>query len=135
MFAADAIRVDVSGMRYLALGLRWIIYFEFDLFAYSYVLVLLTVLIYGILLAGVSRRLKSGITHDLTNLDDSLKLPMNERSAPALMFMRRLSLYRSTLLCRNGWLLPARLIVPWENLLTLIAALLLVLAAPYILPG
>lgn len=133
MVAADAGRMSLACAILGTLGLRWMyIYFEFDLFAYSYVLVLLTVLIYSILLAGVSRRLKSGIAHDLTNLDDSLEATYERALRSGFNVHEAVEPLQINIAMQERLVASARLIVPWENLLTLIAALLLVLAAPYI---
>ncbi|HBG42941.1 MAG TPA: hypothetical protein DF292_10045 [Firmicutes bacterium] len=134
MAAADAGRLALACAMLGTLGLCWMsIYFEFDFFAYSYVLVLLTVLLYCFLLAGVTRRLKTGIAHDLTSLNDNLEATYERVLRSGFGSQEAVEPFRINTAMQEWLAASGRVAVPWEHLLTLIVALLLILAAPYVI--
>lgn len=134
MAATDAGRLALACAMLGTLALCWMyIYFDFDFFAYSYILVLLTVLIYSFLLAGVSRRLRAGIAHDLTNLDDNLEATFERVLRSGFNAQEAVEPFRINTAMQEWLAASGRISVSWENLLTLVAAVLLILAAPYIL--
>lgn len=134
MAAADAGRLALACAMLGTLGLCLMrIYFKFDFFAYSYVLVLLTVLFYCFLLAGVTRRLKTEITHDLAKLDDNLEATYERVLRLGFNSQEAVEPFKINTAMQEWLAASGRVMVPWENLLTLIAALLLILAVPYVI--
>lgn len=133
MAAADAGRQALTCALLGTLALCWMyIYFDFDFFAYSYILVVVTVLIYSLLLARVSRRLKAGIAHDLTNLDDNLEATFERVLRSGFNAQEAVEPFRVNTAMQEWLAASGRIVLPWENLLTLIVAVLLILAAPYV---
>lgn len=107
--------------------------YVFDLFAYSYLLAALVLLLYLVTIGGVSRRMSDGAGNELSRLEDALEATYERALRPGAQPQEFVSQFQLNLSMQNWLRASARLNIPWEGCLWLALALLAPLVQPYVI--